>query len=215
MAPKKKASTIKENFSEFIYLSGSLLSLEWFGVPMIKNPFDQQMYQEILWKTRPTLVIETGTYLGGSALWFAHMFDLIGNGEIISIDVARDRQLPAHPRITYYEGVSSTDPALLALLAARAAGKRVMVVLDSDHTRDHVLAELKAYHKFVSLGCYLIVEDTNPHAYLASPDAVGPNGHAADGVRDWQPSNHGYETDRSQERLGFSYNPGGYLKRVR
>lgn len=189
--------------------------MEWFGVPMIKNPFDQQMYQEILWKTRPTLVIETGTFLGGSALWFAHMFDLIGNGEVISVDINQDVQLPSHPRITYYQGVSSTDPTLVKQLAERAFGKRVMVVLDSDHTRDHVYKELQLYHKFVSQGCYLIVEDTNPHAYLASPDAVGPNGHAADAVKDWQPKNHGFEVDKTQERLGFTYNPGGYLKRIR
>jgi cephalosporin hydroxylase len=110
--------------------------------------------------------------------------------------------------------MSSTDLRVLGKVEEFASGKKTMVVLDSDHSRPHVLKELRLYAPLVSVGCYLIVEDTNEDAYHFGQ--VGDyDGHPADAIRQWQPTNHGFEVDRRRERFLFTQNPGGYLKRVR
>ena len=113
-------------------------------------------------ETRPELVVETGTYRGGSAFFLASICDLLGAGEVVSIDIEPVRDdYPAHPRITYLGGRSSTDPDVVADVRARAEGKRTLVILDSDHSQAHVEAELAEYAPLVPVGCYVIVEDSN------------------------------------------------------
>ena len=112
---------------------------------VLKNPLDLWIYQEILHRTRPDTIIETGTYEGGSALYLASVCDFLGHGQVVSIDVAARAQ-PEHPRITYIDG-DSTDPQTVA---QANLGGRTMVVLDSDRSTDHVLAELRAYAPLVS-----------------------------------------------------------------
>ena len=113
-------------------------------------------------ETRPELVVETGTYRGGSAFFLASICDLLGAGEVVSIDVEPVRDdYPAHPRITYLGGRSSTDPDVVAEVRARAEGKRTLVILDSDHSQAHVEAELAEYASLVPVGGYVIVEDSN------------------------------------------------------
>lgn len=203
-------------FSRYYYDQQQFLTHHWLGVPLVKCPFDLQSYQELIWETKPTLIIECGTFAGGSALYFADLFDLIGDGRVVSVDI-RDEgviDLPSHPRISYIQGVSSTDLAVVEHLRRDAKGERVMVVLDSDHTRDHVLKELQLYHRLVSVGCYLVVEDTNMDAERFVPGALKDGGPGA-AIKAWQPKNHGYEADPTRERDGFSFQPGGWLKRLR
>jgi cephalosporin hydroxylase len=200
-------------FSENWYRKGLDFGLTYLGVPIVKNPLDLWVYQEIVHETKPELIIETGTAWGGSALHMAHLLDAIGgDGHIISIDIKPQQPLPEHDRIDWWIGLSSIDPLVLDNLRIEAYERRCMVILDSDHTKKHVLAELNAYHRFVSKGCYLIVEDTNTDGYrqfLAKGD--GP----AEAVKEWQPANRGFTVDRDRERFGFSQNPDGYLRRVR
>jgi len=144
------------------YRSGVWSETFWLGTQTIKNPLDLWIYQEIIAETRPELIVETGTYRGGSGLYLASLCELFGVGEVVSIDVrpASD-EYPSHPRLTYIGGRPSIDPIVVAGMRDRATGKRTMVVLDSDHSQAYVEGELDAYAPLVSPGCYLIVEDTN------------------------------------------------------
>lgn len=139
----------------------------WMGVPIIQLPADIMATQEVIWTTKPDVIIETGVARGGSVLFMASLLELIGKGTVIGVDIDirphnRD-SIERHPmarRVVLIEG-PSTDPATLAKVkAAIPAGAAVMVVLDSDHGRDHVLAELRTYGPLVTKGCYLVVADT-------------------------------------------------------
>jgi cephalosporin hydroxylase/glycosyltransferase involved in cell wall biosynthesis len=187
------------------------LSIGWLGTLTQKCPLDLWTYQEILVETQPDLIIETGTCAGGSAFFLACMCDLIGRGRVITIDIVSQPGRPQHPRIAYLPG-SSVDPGVVARVRAEAAGcRRVMVILDSDHSRDHVLAELHAYADLVTPGCYLVVEDTvvNGHPYL--PD-FGPG--AWEAVEDFLAERQDFLVDRDRERFLMTLNPGGYLRRL-
>lgn len=139
----------------------------WLGVPIIQLPADIVAMQEIIWATKPDVIIETGVARGGSVIFMASLLELIGKGKVIGIDIdirAHNRDsIERHPmskRIVLIEG-ASTDSAVLAKIKAQVpAGASVMIVLDSDHGRDHVLAELRLYGPLVTEGCYLIVADT-------------------------------------------------------
>lgn len=129
----------------------------WRGYSLRKLPNDMALYHEAMWKNRPDFIVETGTCNGGSTLFYADMFELIGNGRVISVDIAPINQ-PPHPRITYITG-SSTDRDIIHRVREMIKGSSVMVVLDSDHSRVHVKRELVHYAPLVSKGQFLVVED--------------------------------------------------------
>jgi cephalosporin hydroxylase len=138
----------------------------WLGIPIIQYPQDIVALQSIIWEYKPELIIETGVAHGGSAVFFASMLELIGAGTVLAIDIdirAHNRSaIQSHrlaKRIELLDG-SSTDPAVVTAARARATAKRVLVVLDSNHTADHVAAELEAYSPLVKSGGYLVVFDT-------------------------------------------------------
>jgi cephalosporin hydroxylase len=150
--------------------------------------------------------------MAGSALFFADMLDMIGEGQVITIDNADwsdSDGYPEHHRITYLRG-SSTDGVIVDSVRAMADGRTCLVILDSDHRAEHVEAELDAYGPLVSLGSYLIVEDTNVHDvrpdYPAGPD---------DALAKWLPDHPEFMVDRDCERLLLSAAPGGFLRRIR
>ena len=113
-------------------------------------------------ETRPELIVETGTYRGGSAHFLASRLRPPRGGGGVSIDIEPRREdYPQHPRITYLGGRSSTDPDVVAEVRGAWQGGRTLVILDSDHSQKHVEAELEVYAPLVPVGCYLIVEDSN------------------------------------------------------
>jgi len=143
-------------------------NFSWMGRPIIQFPQDMIAMQELIWDTRPDLIIETGIAHGGSILYYASLLELIGEeGYVLGIDVdvrEHNRQaIEQHPmsrRVQMIEG-SSIDAAIIDLVAEHAKGKKsVMVILDSNHTHEHVLAELKAYAPLVTKGSYCVVFDT-------------------------------------------------------
>ncbi len=194
-----------------LFVDGGWRSARWLGVEALKCPFDLWQYQEILWEVRPDLVIETGTAFGGSAAFLASILDLLGGGEVMTIDIKADSRRPAHPRITYLQG-SSTSPAILEQVRRRAGqAKRVMVILDSDHRRAHVQQELRLYAPLVTQGSFLIVEDTNVNGHPVFPDhGPGP----MEAVKEFLKADSGFAVDRGRERFLISFNPGGYLRRI-
>jgi cephalosporin hydroxylase len=182
----------------------------WLGHHVLKCPLDLWMYQEILHEVQPELIVETGTYLGGSALFLASISDLLGKGEVVTIDSARPEGRPRHRRITYLTG-SSTSDTILRQVRRHARGKStVLVFLDSGHGKDHVLAELRAYAPLVTPGSYLIVEDTNLNGHpVETHHGPGP----AEAVAEFLEGNETFVRDESREKFFLTFNPGGFLRK--
>jgi cephalosporin hydroxylase len=200
----------------------------WMGVPIIQLPADIMATQEVIWATKPEIIVETGVARGGSVLFMASLLEVIGRGEVIGVDAdirahSRDSidQHPMSKRVTLIEG-SSVDEATLAKVARGIpGGASVMVVLDSDHSRSHVLAELRAYGPLVTPGCYLVVADT-ALGYLSEDQT--PRNRSKPWFQGNEPlsalSDYMAETDRFEVdavlngKLVLSSSPGGYLRCV-
>jgi len=130
---------------------------KWRGVEFDKFPQDLVLYSQVIFKRKPDFIIEAGTAYGGSALFFGDMLLLSGGRRVFSVDV-KARNTPPHPFVTYLKG-SSVDEKILDHLKNETQDGSVMVVLDSDHSKKHVLNELNAYTDIVTSGQYLVVED--------------------------------------------------------
>ena len=203
-------STIVDLFHELYYDSKVWGNTFWFGNQILKCPLDMWVYQELFFEIKPDVVVECGSFKGGSALFYANLFDLMGKGHVVSVDVERYPNLPVHPRITYVTG-SSTDPEISNAIAhAIGPNKCVAVILDSDHSRDHVLAEMRTYASFVNPGSYMIVEDSNVNGHPTRPD-FGPG--PMEAIDLFLQENDQFEIDRSKEKFYMTLNPRGYLKK--
>ena len=161
-------------------------------------------------------MIEAGTKNGGSALiWAMIMREVNPKSRVITIDivdkVAKARELPLFKeRVDFLLG-SSTDPQIVEEVRHRVAGKRVIVLLDSDHSRKHVLAEMKAYAPLVTVGSYMIVQDGILSGHPVKDEMTGGPWEAID---DFLAGNDEFRIDSRRERLMFTYCPRGYLRRV-
>lgn len=138
----------------------------WLGRPIIQLPDDMVRIQEAIFVTKPDVIIETGVAHGGSLIYYASLFDLIGNGRVIGVDIEirphNRAAIEAHPlikRISLVEGDSISNETVDRVRDLIKPGEKVMVILDSNHLKDHVLGELNAYADFVSPGCYLLAQD--------------------------------------------------------
>jgi cephalosporin hydroxylase len=187
------------------------INLSWFGHQLLKCPLDLWIYQELLGRTRPDFVVETGTFCGGSALYFAMLFDQLGQGHVITVDIQAQPNRPEHPRISYLAG-SSTDPAIVAEVQRSVSGRRVMVILDSDHHVGHVYDEMIAYSPLVQVGDYMIVEDTNVNGHPAYPE-FGPG--PMEAVDRFLSKNDEFVIDQRCERFLMTLYPRGYLRRYK
>ena len=205
-------------------------SFSWMGRPVIQLPEDMLRIQEVIYRVKPDVIIETGVAHGGSLIFYASLFEAMGRGRVIGIDIEirphNRAAIEAHemfPRITLVEG-SSVAPEVVAEVGALVApGETVLVLLDSNHTKAHVLAELEAYGPFVTPGSYIVATDGimkevvgAPHT---SPDWAWNN--PLDAAAEFAashpefvleepafPFNEGVVTER------VTYWPKGFLKRV-
>ena len=135
------------------------LHLTWLGKPILQQPLDLWTIQETIWDVQPELLIECGTYLGGCAYFYAQLFDLIGEGKVISIDIDKQHNL-SHPRIDFIIGPSlSTEVVRRVSDTVSLVKGPVMVILDSKHTKDHVRQELEIYSRFVTTSSFILVQD--------------------------------------------------------
>ena len=203
--------SIADQFHRQYYESGIWRNTFWLGVAARKCPLDLWIYQEILVETQPEVIIESGTEAGGSALFLASVCDLIGEGRVVTIDIQDNLMRPKHPRITYVRG-SSVAPQTVELVKQSIELKtRVMVILDSDHRKDHVLNELCTYADLVTLGSYLIVEVTNVNNHPVAADfGSGP----MEAVEEFLSTRDDFIIDREREKFFLTFNPKGYLRRV-
>ena len=205
--------------SEFhrLYFDARAFNMTWrntyfMGQPILKCPLDLWLYQEIVHVLRPAVIVETGTAFGGSALYLASICDLVGTGRVVTVDVTDRPGRPVHPRITYLTG-SSVDPEIVARIRTGiGSASPVMVLLDSDHGRDHVLAELEAYAPLITKGSYLVVEDTNLNGNPVEPD-YGPG--PMEATEAFLADHPEFAHDAAMDKFLLSFNPRGYLKRIR
>lgn len=182
----------------------------WLGVKTWKLPLDLWVYQEILYDTKPDVIIETGTAYGGSAHYLACLCDNLKRGRVITIDVEPHAERPQHPRITYLLGSSTADSVVSQVKESIRPAEKVMVILDSDHGKDHVLKELRIYTPLVSSGCYLIVEDTNMNGHPVYPEwGPGP----MEALEEFLHENRELEIDADREKFILTFNPRGYLRK--
>lgn len=206
-------------------------NFSWLGRPIIQYPQDMIAMQELIWKIKPDLIIETGIAHGGSLIFFAAMLELVsactGNeGEVLGIDIDirphNRKAIEEHPmfkRISMIQG-SSVAPEIIAQVKEKAKGKkRILVCLDSNHTHEHVLAELNAYASMTSIGSYCVVFDTiveDMPKELSGERPWGPDDNPKTAVWEYLKTHPEFEVDKSiDNKLLISVAPDGYLKRVR
>jgi cephalosporin hydroxylase len=197
----------------------------WLGLPIIQLPQDIVATQEIIWECKPDVIIETGIAWGGSVTLYASVLQLIGKGDVVAVDLnlmdhvtAQIMDYPFSNRIHLYKG-SSTDPEVVAKVRSHIApGQSVMVLLDSNHTHEHVLNELRLYAPLVTKGQYLVVSDTivdDIPAQEHRPRGWGPGNNPMTALRAFLQEFKGFESDQYRnEKLLLSFSPGGYCRRV-
>jgi cephalosporin hydroxylase len=183
----------------------------WLGQRCWQNVLDLWTIQETISEIRPSLLIESGTNRGGSALYYAHLFDLMGHGRVLTLDITKMHDL-THPRIEFLLGSSISEPILGAVRSKVAdAGGPIMVILDSDHRDTHVLAELEAYAPFVTPGSYVLVQDgiIDMLPFFAG-DRPGP----LPAIQRFLPRHPEFEVDHARcDRFLVTQHPMGWLRR--
>lgn len=184
-------------------------SITYKGVPIWKNVLDLWIYQEIIHETRPEIIIELGCKFGGSAIWLADILQTFGSGKVVTVDILpRPEALPAH--VAHIQG-DSISAAVVDQIASLCGDRRAMVIADSNHAADHVLHEIRLYSPFVPIGGYFIVEDGVVDVLDWKRFTPGPEVATARFLAE----NQQFVVDTSRERFGITYNPQGFLRRVK
>ena len=187
---------------------GTWSQTNWLGVPCLKSPFDAWVYQEIIHRNRPDVIVECGTAFGGSALFMASICSVIGNGRVITVDISDIRhEYRPHELVTYVLGSSIAPETLEQIRSRITPGESVMVVLDSNHRAGHVWRELRIYGELVTPGQYMIVEDTNLGHEVRPEFGNGP----AEAVELFLSQNDDFARDPECEKFLMSFNHGGFL----
>ncbi|MEA3255573.1 MAG: CmcI family methyltransferase [Candidatus Altiarchaeota archaeon] len=198
--------------------------IDWLGVPVIQTPEDLILMQELIFKIQPDVIIETGIAHGGSLIYYASLMELLDKGKVMGIDIEirehNKRVIEAHPlfkRIELIEGSSVSGGILQEVREKVPKNSKVIVCLDSNHTKTHVLKELQLYQEFVPLGGYIVVFDTNTSrlAELGVCDKKYVNNSPKEAVDEFLKINDGFEIDEGYNKLYVSYSPNGYLRRIK
>lgn len=200
----------------------------WMGLPIIQWPADIMATQEVIWRIKPDVIIETGVARGGSMAFLASMLKLIGKGKVIGVDIDirphNRKAIEEHPFaefIELIEGPSTSKKVLNRVSELIKPQDVVMVILDSDHSYDHVLDECRAYSRFVSVGSYLVVADTfvghlNQDEAPKNRSKLWYKGNEPLAARDaFLSESEDFQIDHTvNDKLVLSSSPGGYLLRV-
>jgi cephalosporin hydroxylase len=196
--------------------------VSWLGIPIIQLPEDIVVMQELIWKVRPDVIVESGVAHGGALVLYASILELLGRGRVIGVDIEIRKYnrlaIEAHAlshRIELIEGDALADETVAEVKSRIRQGERVMVALDSNHTKAHVAGELERYAPLVTPNSYLVVFD-GVMALVADAPAAGERwdeDNPLEAVREWMAGNDDFELDRTYERLAVSYCQGGFLRR--
>lgn len=220
---KKQANQLLVDSGKYKYS----YNFSWMGRPIIQFPQDMVAMQELIWEIKPDLIIETGIAHGGSLIFYASILELIGGkGEILGLDIdIREHNkiaIEEHPmfkRITMIEGDSTSELIATKVREFAKNKKNIMVVLDSNHTHEHVLKELELYANLVSANSYCVVfdtvvEDMPEGSFPNRPWGKGDNPKTA--VQEFLKTNDDFVIDKSiEDKLLLTVAPSGYLKKVK
>lgn len=202
-------------------------NFSWMGRPIIQYPQDMIAMQEIIWDIKPDLIIETGIAHGGSLIYYASLLELVGAGEVLGIDIDirehNRKEIEKHQmfkRIKMISGSSINEDTIEKVKAHAEGKKKILVILDSNHTHDHVLKELELYSPFVSLSSYIVVFDTIvedlPEGYFSQQRPWGIGNNPKTAVSEFLQKNNQFIIDESiDNKLLISVGPSGYLKRIK
>jgi cephalosporin hydroxylase len=205
-------------------------TFSWMGRPIIQLPEDMVRAQEVIHQIQPDVIIETGVAHGGSLIYYASLLKLQGGGRVIGVDIeirqANQQAIEAHPLselIILIEGDSTAEAVVAAVAEHIGPDDTVLVILDSDHSRDHVLKELEAYHRFVTPGSYIVATDgimrdlhdvprgssewTTDHPAAAAEDFAAQHPEFALGQPPWL-------FNESELRENVTHWPGAWLRRL-
>lgn len=218
----------KTDFNEESNKAKYSYNFSWMGRPIIAYPQDMIAMQEIIWDIKPDLIIETGIAHGGSLAYYASLLELIGeDGLVLGIDIDirkyNKKLIEEHSmfkRIKMIEGDSTSESIANQVYDIAKSKKTVLVCLDSNHTHDHVLKELKLYANLTSVGSYCVVFDTIvedlPNDYMPGGRPWNPGNNPKTAVFEFLNTNDNFEIDKSiDNKLLISVAPDGYLKRIK
>ena len=183
----------------------------YFGIQTLKNPLDFWSYQELIWTVRPDVIVEVGNFRGGTLLAFAHIFDALGKGRVIGVDIDQTEigeTVRSHPRITLIEGDAVEQSS--AVRQKISPEDRMLMIEDSSHTFENTLNVLRKYSDLVPRGSYFIVEDGICRHGIDVGPSPGPYEAATEFVRE----NSDFVIDRTCESFFLTWNPRGYLRRI-
>jgi cephalosporin hydroxylase len=190
---------------------------KWLGIATLQNPLDAWVTQEIITETKPDFIVETGTFAGGSALLWATVLDQVNpKGRVLTIDVTDvsqgARKLPLWSRHCEFLHGSSVAPEIVEQVKRKVGKRSAMVILDSLHTKEHVLNELRAYAPLVHPGGYVIVQDA---VFNGHPVKGGWGEGPYEAIDAFLAENDAFVADRDREHLLMTFNPHGFLRRVK
>jgi cephalosporin hydroxylase len=198
--------------------------IDWLGVPIIQTPEDLILMQELIFSVRPDFIVELGIAHGGSLIYYASLLELLDKGKVIGVDIEirehNRKVIEAHSlfkRIELIEGDSVSTKTVEEVKKRIPVNSRVIVCLDSDHTKPHVLKELVLYEILVPQDCYIVVFDTNT-SDLAK-DGICDSKYIDNGpeeaIREFLEKNNDFRIDEEYNKLYISYSPNGYLRRIK
>lgn len=200
--------------------------VSWLGMPIIQNPYDMILMQELIFDVRPDLILETGIAHGGSLIYYASLLELLGKGRVVGIDIDirehNRRLIEKHPMYKRIEMIErgSTDKELIAKLKKKVKKyRKVLVCLDSYHGYKHVLEELRLYSPFVSRGSYIVVFDTFMPKLVGLKEANAVSDYKRDNpasaVRDFLKRDKKFVIDKNHNKFFVSSCPDGFLKKIK
>jgi cephalosporin hydroxylase len=191
---------------------------KWFGVDSLQTPCDNWAMQEIIWEVKPDYIVETGTYTGGTALFYATVLEKVsGMAKVLTMDMdPKVEEASKHKlfndRVQVIKG-NSLDPEIVRLIREKVKNKKVILTLDSNHKKEHVLKELNLYADIVSPGSYMVVQDTSIDIYGLAAEEVGAG--PMEAVKEFLKTRSDFEIDHSREKFLLTFYPSGFLKRVK
>jgi cephalosporin hydroxylase len=185
---------------------------KWGGRQAQKTPFDAWIFQEIICDTQPDIIIEIGNYAGGSTLYLANVLDSLAHGRILAIDIDHSRiQNLHHKRIKWITGNAISNEIIQKVNDEIGINDKVMVIEDSSHTYANTLSILEIYSRIVSVGCYFIIEDG-----ICKEDFIGgPKPGPYEAIHVFLKEHEEFEIDKNREKFLLTYNPDGYLKKLK
>jgi cephalosporin hydroxylase len=210
--PSPIPDELTADFTDAFWHSLAWRDTTWLGRRVHKAPTDLVVYQELIHRVRPDWIIETGTGGGGRALFLASVCDLVEHGQVLSIDRQLAEDLPQHPRITYLEGNAHESKVVLHVKETVGPDSPALVILGSTGSHLRMIHEFEAFHELVPVGSYVVVEETIVNGHPVWP-GFGPGPFEA--TKRILAGHGNFASDPKMEKFALTFNPTGFLKRLR